>query len=91
MWGMTGNIETTADGVAFVENGQARINVSDTGKGEIESGMTLRIGGKEYIVSSVETDSYGRTTAYAPVSEADGRYDVNIVIESIHPIIFLFE
>ena len=60
-------------------------------KGVIRSGMPLRIGADEYEISIVEQDEFGRTVAYAPVNEADGRYDVKIVVESIHPICFLFD
>lgn len=89
-WSMVGSLETLTDGVALVENGQARIMVTDSGKGEITSDMTVRIGSDEYEIATVEKDDFGRTVALAPVNEADGKYDVKIVIESIHPIKFLF-
>lgn len=89
-WSMVGNLETVADGVAVVEDGQAVIMVTDTSKGEITSGMTVRIGDDEYSIATVESDDYGRTVAYAPIDKTDGKYDVEIVTESIHPIEFLF-
>ncbi len=89
-WSMVGNLETVADGVAVVEDGQAVIMVTDTSKGEITSGMTVRIGDDEYSIATVESDDYGRTVAYAPIDKTDGKYDVKIVTESIHPIKFLF-
>ncbi len=89
-WSMVGSLETLTDGVALVENGQAQIMVTDSGKGEITSDMTVRIGSDEYEIATVEKDDFGRTVALAPVNEADGKYDVKIVIESIHPIKFLF-
>ncbi|SDA09356.1 hypothetical protein SAMN02910447_00284 [Ruminococcus sp. YE71] len=89
-WSMVGSLETLTDGVALVENGQAQIMVTDSGKGEITSDMTVRIDSDEYEIATVEKDDFGRTVALAPVNEADGKYDVKIVIESIHPIKFLF-
>ena len=89
-WSMVGSIETLADGVAVVENGQAQIMVTDASKGEITSGMTVRIGSDEYSISTVESDDYGRSVAYAPIDKINGKYDVKIVTESIHPIRFLF-
>ena len=89
-WSTVGRLETTANGVAVVENGTAQILIYDTSKGDIKSGMTIRIGDDEYTVSTVEKDDLGRSIAYAPVSELDGKYDVKIVIESIAPISFLF-
>ncbi|MCR4863010.1 MAG: hypothetical protein K5884_10440 [Ruminococcus sp.] len=89
-WSTVGRLETTANGVAVVENGTAQILIFDTSKGDIKSGMTVRMGDDEYTVSTVEKDDLGRSIAYAPVSESDGKYDVKIVIESIAPISFLF-
>lgn len=89
-WSMVGSLETLTDGVALVENGQAQIMVTDSGKGEITSDMTVRIDSDEYEIATVEKDDFGRTVALAPVNEADGKYDVKIVIERIHPIKFLF-
>ena len=89
-WSMVGNLETLANASAIVENGQAQIIVTDSSNGEITSGMTVRLGGEEYRITSVEKDEFGRTVAFAPVNEADGKYDVRIVTESIHPIQFLF-
>lgn len=88
VWSMTGNLETVADGVAVVENGQAQIMVTDSSA--VESGMTVRIGSDEYSIATVEQDDYGRAVAYAPIDKTDGKYDVKIVTESIHPIKFLF-
>lgn len=90
-WSAAGNLETTADAVAVVNDGVAAIMVSDSGKDTVRSGMELRIGSENSTISSVEQDEFGRTVAYAPVSVADGRYDVKIVTESIHPIRFLFD
>lgn len=89
-WSMVGNLETLADATAMVKDGQAQIMLTDTGKGEINSGMTVRFDGDEYDIATVEKDDSGRIVAFAPVDEADGKYDVKIVTESIHPIKFLF-
>ncbi len=90
-WSMVGNLETVADGVAVVENGTAQIMVTDTAYSELTSGMTVRIGNDEYSIATVEKDEYGRAVAFAPIDKADGKYDVKIVTESIHPIKFLFD
>lgn len=89
VWSAAGNLETLADGVAVVEHGQAQITVTDSTNNSICSGMILRFQTDEYRISTVETDENGKTVAYAAVNEADGRYDVRIVTESIHPIQFL--
>ena len=91
VWGSIGSLETVTDGVAVVSGGTAQIMVTDTSKGAVQSGMTVRLVGTDYVISSTETDDYGRITAYAPVSEPDGRYDVQIVVERISPIAFLLD
>ncbi|SEF78186.1 hypothetical protein SAMN04487934_103120 [Eubacterium ruminantium] len=89
-WSMVGKIETTQEATAFVENGQAKITVMESGKKKPEAGMIVRFGSDEYKISTVDVDEYGKVTAYVPVSVPDGKYDVKIVMESIHPIKFLF-
>ena len=90
-WSMVGNLETVAEGVAVVENGTAQIMVTDTANSKIASGMTVRIGDDEYSIAAVEKDEYGTAVAFAPIDKTDGRYDVKIVTESVHPIKFLFD
>ena len=88
---MVGNLETVSDGVAVIENGTAQIMITDGSGGELGTGMTVRIGDEEYSITTVEKDEYGRKVAQAPIDKADGKYDVKVVTESIHPIKFLFE
>ena len=91
VWSMVGDLETVVDGVAVVHESTAEIMVTGSVNSKMSSGMTVRIGEEEYIISTVEEDDHGRSVAYAPVNEADGKYDVRIVTESIHPIKFLFD
>ncbi|MBO6141270.1 MAG: hypothetical protein J6O40_05685 [Ruminococcus sp.] len=91
VWSMVGNLETVSEGVAVIEGGNAQIMITDTAGGSIATGMTVRIGDDEYTVTSVEQDEYGRAVAFAPIDKADGKYDVKIVTESIHPIKFLLQ
>ncbi|WP_294490188.1 hypothetical protein [uncultured Ruminococcus sp.] len=91
VWSMVGDLETVVDGVAVVHDSTAEIMVTGSVNSKISSGMTVRIGEEEYSISTVEEDDHGRSVAYAPVNEADGKYDVRIVTESIHPIKFLFD
>ena len=88
-WSTAGRLETLASGTAVVRDGTAEIILADSGS--VQSGMAVRLGGEEYLISTVEADDYGRAVAWAPVSVADGRYDVQVVLESVHPIQFLFD
>ena len=91
VWSTVGTLETLADGVAEVKDNQAIIMVTKNAGNEITSGMTVRIGSENYTISKVEKDDYGRAVAHAPINKADGKYDVKIVTESVHPIQFLFD
>lgn len=91
VWSTVGTLETFAEGVAEVKDNQAVIMVTESAGNEIASGMTVRIGSENFTISTVEKDDYGRAVAYAPISKTDGKYDVKIVTESIHPIQFLFD
>ena len=91
VWSTVGTLETMADGVAEVKDNQAVIVVTDNTGNEVASGMTVRIGSENFTISTVEKDDYGRAVAYAPISKTDGKYDVKIVTQSIHPIQFLFD
>ena len=91
VWSTVGTLETMADGVAEVKDNQAVIVVTDNTGNEVASGMTVRIGSENFTISAVEKDDYGRAVAHAPINKADGKYDVKIVTQSIHPIQFLFD
>lgn len=85
-WSMSGNLETVAEGVAVVEDGKARITVIGSDRNKLAEDMTVRFESDEFCISDVEKSG----KAYADVTLEDGTYDVKIVIESIHPIKFLF-
>ena len=87
-WASTGQLETTVSGKAVVASGNACISAMS--EKELSAGMKVRMGESEFTLSSVDWDEYGRQIAYAPVTLSDGNYDVEIVVESISPIEFLF-
>ena len=84
-WSMAGSLETYADGVAYVENGQALITVSTENRNLIEEDMPVIIDEAEFTIASVEYNG----KAYAEVALEDGSYDAIIVVERIHPVQFL--
>ena len=89
-WSVAGRLETSVSGIAIVENGQAQVMLTDVSGSAISAGMPIRINDEEYFIAEVGTDDYGRAVAYAPINKADGKYDVKVVTESVHPIKFLF-
>ncbi len=90
-WGTVGKLDTVADGKAVVMNGTALIYLTDNGKGEPAEGMTVRFDDSEYKISSIQFDDYGRRIAVADVSIPDGKYDIQVVTESVSPISFLLK
>ena len=86
-WASMGRLETKVQGKALVADGNAQITIMNEVK--VSAGMVVRVGDSEFTVSAVDTDEYGRVIVYAPVTLADGNYDVEIVTESISPISFL--
>jgi hypothetical protein len=87
-WASIGRLETTVSAKATVEDGNARIVILS--EADVKAGMTVRVGESEFTISSVDKDEYGYPVANAPVTIPGGSYDVEIVIESIAPISFLF-
>lgn len=90
VWSTLGEIETYAHGMASVENGTAKIMITDNSKKDVSAGMPVRIGSGEYSILTVETDDDGRSVAYAFVSEGSGKYEAVIVTDTVRPIEFLF-
>ncbi|MBQ7678548.1 MAG: hypothetical protein IJT34_01690 [Butyrivibrio sp.] len=86
-WSTVGDLETVVDGRAHVTDQIALIEgISE----EVRVGMPLRIQEQEYLISMVDQKSLTRV-AYASVELPDGYYDVEIVVERIHPIAFLLK
>lgn len=90
-WSIVGTLETTVDASVSVQANTASIVITSSTNEDIKTGMTVRLVDKEYVISEVSKDEYGRDIAYAEVSLPDGNYDAKVIVEEIHPIKFLFE
>ena len=90
-WSMVGKLETTAKATAVVEDGTAKVSLTQIAPAPITSEMSVRINSQDYHISTVEHDEHGREIAYAPVELADGNYDAKIIVETITPITFLIK
>ena len=89
VWSAVGTLETSADVKVIVEDEKAQ--VVPLGSESLEAGMTLRILEEDYIMTSADTDNYGRSLGLARVGLPDGIYDGTVVIENVHPIEFLLK
>ena len=90
-WASVGKLETTANAMAVIENGNARVMLTEIAAAPITSEMSVRIGSQDYDIATVNQDEYGRAVALAPVTLPDGSYDAKIIIETLSPITFLFK
>ena len=89
VWSSIGKLVTTANAIAVIENGTAKISLTGPAAVPINSDMAVRIEKTDYEISIVERDEYGRAVAMAPVPLADGAYDAKIILETVSPISFL--
>lgn len=89
-WASIGKLETTANAMAVIENGNARVMLTEIAAAPITSEMSVRIGSQDYDIATVTQDEYGRAVALAPVTLPNGSYDAKIIIETLSPITFLF-
>ena len=90
-WASVGRLETTAGTMAVIENGNARVMLTEPAVKPVTSDMQVRINGQDYYISTVERDEYGRAVALAPVPLADGSYDAKVILEAVSPISFLIK
>ena len=89
VWASIGTLKTTADVKVVVHEKKAEVVL--IGEEKTEAGMTLTVASKDFIISSVKEDLYGRYIAYTEVDLPDGEYSGEIVIEEKKPIDFLLE
>ena len=89
-WASVGKLETTASALAVVENGTAKVIVTEVNAVAVTSVMSVRINSRDYDIATVERDEYGRSVAVVPVTLPDGSYDAKIITETLSPIAFLF-
>lgn len=93
VWGIFGRIETKEKTDVFVESGYAYC-IADEG---VTTDMTVRIDGEEYpitriIASDLTLKNNGEKNVAAAIDTdlPDGRYEGEIIVESIKPISFIF-
>lgn len=87
VWSLAGTLETRASATVTVKDGRAQVVAAQAQT--LKAGMPLRIGEKEFILTSVETDAHDHLSAFAPVDLPDGSYEGQVVVESLRPIDYL--
>ena len=95
IWGIFGNIETTVNGTAYVENGTMRLYIAANDSLSVQNEVFVRIGDTEFAypaVSDTHSDKTDGTVCIvnAPCSLRDGIYTAEVITERIKPMSFLF-
>ena len=91
-WASVGTLTTTVDATAQIDSKAAYIVVTGNNSiKDVQTGMRVIVDTEEYVISNVDTDDLGRTVAHATIDLPDGKYNCKIVVEEIHPIVFLME
>ena len=90
VWGLVGTVDITADGDAFVSEGQAVIMLADNEKYHLDEGMKVIIDEKDTTITRIENNVFGKPVGYASTLESDGTYPVSVIVNSVHPIELLF-
>ncbi len=55
VWGIFGRLETSVGSAAVVKDGEMTIYIKEEHLGKITEDMTIKVKGKEYLITSVET------------------------------------
>ena len=87
VWSCVGDLETKSPSTIIVKDKTARVATRDMK--ELTEGDELRLEDKNYDISSVTTDEFGRKIGIASVDLPDGVYDGIVIVEKTHPIEFL--
>ena len=88
-WCLVGTLETKAEVKVVVTDQTAQVIAQ--GSEVLTEGMPLHVSDQDVLLTSVETDEYGRSTGRAELILPDGTYDGTVITETMHPISFLLE
>ena len=91
VWSTVGTLETTADAYIEAKDSEIVVVVSGSKAEKITKGMTIRVNNNETVLDDVYIDEYSRAVGSAILNIADGKYNGEVVIESVKPISFLIK
>jgi len=90
VWASVEKLETKINAVASVNNKNVEIVLTGNDAEKVKTEMKYYIGKQEGLIDYIQYDDLGRAIAVSNIDVPDGNYKVEIVLESIHPISFLF-
>lgn len=90
-WASVDYLETSISAVGTIENKEAEIVLTGNDAERIQSGMQVRVGTYDTVIDFIQYDELGRAIAICAADVPNGSYKVDIILERIHPISFLFK
>lgn len=93
LWGIWGRLETAVTVVDTVSGGEMRVSLPSADAAGIEPGMEVVMGDEAVgVVVAVSDNNDGTVTvALETMNLADGRYQLDIIVERIRPVHFLLQ
>ncbi len=91
VWASVGTLDTKADAYIEAKDNEIVVIVSGTKAESIKEGMIVEVEGKTTVLDKVVFDEYSRAVGTAVLTINDGKYNGDVVIESIKPISFLIK
>lgn len=89
-WGIFGSIQTVVHAQAQSANGEVVCLLSQEDGSRVKPGMPVSVEGAEGVVGEIRSQAEG-SKCYLTMAEPlpEGFYNMEIIVESIHPISFL--
>ena len=93
LWGILGRLETVVTVVGTVSGGEMTTSLTTADAARVEPGMEVVMGDEAVgVVGAVADHNDGTVTVNLETTNlADGKYQLDIIVERIRPIYFLFQ
>lgn len=93
LWGIWGRLETVVTVVGTVAGGEMTASLASADAAGVEPGMEVDLGDEAVgVVGAVSDNNDGTVTVGLETTNlADGKYQLNIVVERIRPVYFLLQ
>lgn len=93
LWGVLGCLETVVTVVGTVSDGEMTASLASADAAEVEPGMEVDMGDEAVgVVGAVTDNSDGTVTVGLETTNlADGKYQLDIIVERIRPVHFLLQ
>lgn len=88
VWAVVATLESVATVTVKIDDETAYV-VADE-RVSLETGMTVFTDTADFVISYIDHDEYGRVIGVANVDLPNGSYEGRVVVETMHPIEFLF-